>query len=126
MSSSQLGQTKPKAPTKAPERNAKHFLKQGKHGKHTLNNEESPLLGGSGGPDVDDNDIEASEYTNSSWQQKIISNFQYFLVWILENLVIVILACLLAVGTVAVCVYGGKVCLVVNFPTLILLSTTSP
>ena len=109
MSSSQLGQSKPKASTKALKCNANRLLERGKHGKPTVDNEESPLLGGSTGPNIDGYDIEASEDTASSWQQKAKSNFQDVIIWILEILVIVILACLLAVGTVAVCVYGGKV-----------------
>ena len=109
MKSSQPGQPKPKGPNEATKRNKKCFFGQGKHRKPTVHDEESPLLESSAGLDIDANEIEASENMTASWRQRAKSNLQDVLVWIFENLVIVILACLLAMGTVAVCAYGGKV-----------------
>ena len=85
----------------------KPFFVSKKNGKSPAQDDENaPLLQESEDRGAERHESQDSENGFLPLQQKVLRFLQLFVVWVLENLVIVILACLLAAGTVAVCVYG--------------------
>lgn len=89
----------------------KHHFRFGKPRKSPApapDSEQAPLLEDTPNQDVEANRTYQLEESPSSWPQRLLCWAQGAVVWLLENLVIVVLACLLAAGTVFVCVYGGE------------------
>ena len=93
------------------EHSKKHHFRFGKPVKSpapTQDSERAPLLEDTQNQDVEANQSQVCEETPSSWPQRLLCWVQEAVIWVVQNLVTVVLACLLAAGTVFVCVYGGK------------------
>jgi hypothetical protein len=111
MSSSINPEVRPSSSSRSHEHGDEHHFKFGKPKKSPApaqDSEHAPLLEDTQNQDVEANEIQQREDTPSSWPQRLLWWVQDAMVWVLQNLVIVVLACLLAAGTVFVCVYAGK------------------
>ena len=87
----------------------KGIFESKKNGKSRVQDgENAPLLQDSGHRDADAPEYQDSEGGSPSLYHRVACFLKQSVIWTLENLLIVVLACLLAAGTVAVCVYGCK------------------
>ena len=105
-----LSKASGKEPSEGQNLNRKNDSKHKNNGKSTALNadlETTPLLQESHGQDIEANPSGTFNEDQSTWSQTASLLFQRGLVWTAENLLIVVLACLLAGGTVFVCIYGG-------------------
>ncbi|MCJ1477383.1 hypothetical protein MMC13_006054 [Lambiella insularis] len=107
MSSAQQSESSTQNTATSYKYSSKGALTSGKNGKFPAQDDENaPLLQGFRERTVDSHNPGSSEEESLSFLQRVNIFLQDVVVWILENLVIVVLSCLLTAGTVAVCVYG--------------------
>ena len=98
-----------------------------KNGKLRVQDGESaPLLQDCTHRDVDAPEHQGSEDGFPPLHRRVACFLKQFVIWTLENLVIVVLACLLAAGTVAVCVYGCKLSIIIILVPMLTYHSNSP
>ena len=99
----------------------KTFFGSKKNGKWRVpDGENAPLLQEGAHRDTDTPYNQDSEGGSPSLYRRVVCFLKQPMIWALENLVIVVLACLLAAGTVAVCVYGCKSSVITNILVIML------
>lgn len=100
----------PKDVMQKPKSENESGLKAAKYGKSPApahNDEGAPLLAD---PSADGSDLEAvvgNKEESSTWRSRVGLSAHNGFTWVIENVVTVVLACLLAACTVATCLYGG-------------------
>jgi hypothetical protein len=110
MNPPQPPETAPQGRSESPKHNNKSIWRFKKHSKLAADpqdSEQAPLLVNDVDQPPDDDEPSSQDQESLTWQQRTLRLAERALFWILENLIIVVLACLLAAGTVIVCVYGS-------------------